>query len=202
MGTSKKSTRAFISCFRNKFSRKSLKSWFVMVILLLPWVPVVFAFNYIASQMWSHITISPTASAGAHVFYYTGDFDRDGLKKHTWIRLPRQVPKNLVGTNCKPDCEPSREYSDVCLCNTIKKIACAEGDNLVAKNREFYCNNYPLGVSKTHSKKGVPLDSFEYEGIIPENHVFLMNEHKDSYDSRYYGLVSKNEITALVTPLF
>ncbi|MFZ2798750.1 MAG: S26 family signal peptidase [Syntrophorhabdus sp.] len=201
MVTLKKLIQPF-SGLRNKIvCAKSRKSCKVTVITLLALIPAIYGINYLASLFWSHITISPTASAGAHVFFYTRDFSASDINKHSWVRIPRNVPKMLIG-ECEPHCTTHKNSPGICLCNTIKRVACIEGDMLVAKNSEYYCNNFPLGVSKTHSLKGAPLSSFEYEGIIPEGQVFLMNDHKDSYDSRYYGLVSINEISELVTPLF
>jgi type IV secretory pathway protease TraF len=72
----------------------------------------------------------------------------------------------------------------------------------VKHHGEFFCNNVYLGSAKTHSKNGVPVKAFEYDGIIPEGKFFAMGTCPDSYDSRYVGLENKHDIKAVAVPLF
>lgn len=70
-----------------------------------------------------------------------------------------------------------------------KQAACMPGDHLFVQGRNYFCNNEFLGQSKELSLKGQPLEAFIYDGVIPDNRVFLMTDHQDGFDSRYWGLV-------------
>jgi type IV secretory pathway protease TraF len=72
----------------------------------------------------------------------------------------------------------------------------------VKNHGEFFCNNVFLGSAKTHSKEGIQVKAFEYNGIIPEGKFFAMGSCIDSYDSRYVGLEDKNDIKAVALPVF
>jgi len=87
-------------------------------------------------------------------------------------------------------------------CLVVKYIKCDENNNLRAEAGTFFCNDVYLGAAKTHSKKGVPVKAFEYNGIIPKNYFFDMGTDKDSYDSRYTGLINKNDVKAVAIPVF
>ena len=152
-------------------------------------VLVIFAMFMAADGILAHITISPTNSDGYHVFWYDSHVNARklaGLHKGDYIVFQ-------VYTRLRPNCWP---------CRVVKRIACDEGDRLEAENREFWCNGKLLGHSKTHSKKGVPVKSFEYNGIIPKGEAFVMGSCIDSYDSRYFGLVRKDRVEAIAHPIF
>lgn len=46
------------------------------------------------------------------------------------------------------------------------------------------------------------LKHFNYKGTVPENHYLLYTHYERGYDSRYFGLINKNELIYKVTPLF
>ena len=43
---------------------------------------------------------------------------------------------------------------------------------------------------------------FAFNGKIPSDFMFVMGEHKDSYDSRYFGLKEKSRVRAKLYPIF
>ena len=86
--------------------------------------------------------------------------------------------------------------------NVIKKIVCAEGDTFKNEGRDYYCNGRYLGTAKKHSLKGELLEHFLYNGIISENHYAVWSSHTDSFDSRYFGFIKKDEIKALAIPFW
>lgn len=143
---------------------------------------------WLSTGFWKHFTISRTDSAGAHFFYYSKNFNPDEITQNQFVMFP-------VVTKLEPLCWPK-------ACNMIKRVGCDEGGKLVTSGKEFYCNGFFLGKAKDFSKRGDPLTAFHYNGIIPQGYAFMVNDHKDSYDSRYYGLVQKKNVSALVTPLF
>lgn len=84
---------------------------------------------------------------------------------------------------------------------SIKEVVCFPGDVLEVRGREYYCNGFYLGRAKERSKKGIPVDNFKWNGVIPDGMYFVMGVHPDSYDSRYYGFVSKESIIGVGKPL-
>lgn len=83
-----------------------------------------------------------------------------------------------------------------------KQAACVEGDTLRVVGREYYCNDEYLGRAKDYSLKGEKLENFVYNGVIPEGRIFLFGQHRDSFDSRYFGFVMKEKIEAIAYPVF
>ena len=87
--------------------------------------------------------------------------------------------------------------------NIFKIIRCDAGDTLtVDADKRFFCNGEFLGVAKDYSLKGEKMHSFNFNGKIPKGSMFVMGDHKDSYDSRYFGLKDKSRIRAKLHPIF
>ena len=146
-----------------------------------------FCLVYLGFLIPARISISPTDSVGAHVFLYKKHFKPSDLRKGTMVVVP-------MYTKLRPNCWP---------CLVVKYIKCDAGDLLEVKNHgQFFCNNVFLGTAKTHSKEGIPVEAFEYNGTIPEDKFFAMGSCIDSYDSKYVGLEDKSDIKALALPLF
>ncbi len=84
----------------------------------------------------------------------------------------------------------------------IKKIACAGGEDLSTRGDTCYCDGREVAVAKTRSLTGEKLPRFFYSGKIPEDRIFVVGQHRDSYDSRYFGFIKKEDVKALAYPLF
>lgn len=85
----------------------------------------------------------------------------------------------------------------------LKKVACVEGEVLkVTPEKKYYCNNKYLCKAKDRSLKGEKLDNFVFNGKIPVGSIFVMGHHKDSYDSRYFGLVPKGILKLVAYPIW
>jgi conjugative transfer signal peptidase TraF len=84
----------------------------------------------------------------------------------------------------------------------IKRVGCDEGETLSRRGRDFFCEEEFLGHAKERSQKGEPLAPFQFSGKIPPGEVFLVGDHPDSFDSRYFGLVEKSNYQAWARPIF
>ena len=84
----------------------------------------------------------------------------------------------------------------------IKRVGCDEGETLSRRRRDFFCEEEFLGHAKKRSQKGEPLAPFLFSGKIPPGEVFLVGDHPDSFDSRYFGLVDKSNYQAWARPIF
>lgn len=84
----------------------------------------------------------------------------------------------------------------------IKKVGCGEGDNLEIKYaKHYYCNGMFLGIAKDKSKKGEPVKHFEFTGKIPEGKLFVVGTIPDSYDSKYFGFLGKEDVEKIAYPV-
>lgn len=84
----------------------------------------------------------------------------------------------------------------------LKRVGCAEGDILRTAGKEYFCNDLSLGKAKDFSSKGDRLSNFIYTGVIGSGFIFAIGDHKDSYDSRYFGFIHKGQVIAKAYPLW
>ena len=89
----------------------------------------------------------------------------------------------------------------------VKFLKCAPKDRLktikIKDHYGYYCNGKYLGYGRNYSDhgKGFKLPHFIYNGIVPKGDYFAMGTAWDSYDSRYWGFVKKDEIVGIAYPL-
>lgn len=84
----------------------------------------------------------------------------------------------------------------------LKRVGCAQGDILRTAGKEYFCNDVSLGKAKDFSLKGDRLSNLNYNGIIGSGFIFVIGDHKDSYDSRYFGFIQKGQVIAKAYPLW
>ncbi len=86
----------------------------------------------------------------------------------------------------------------------VKRIACMPGEILKVdvKRRTVRCNGELVARAKERFLNGSKATIFVYQGKVPENKYFVVGDHKDSYDSRYWGFVDFNELKGKVIPVF
>jgi len=146
----------------------------------------VLIFTYMGKAVPKNILVSHTNSVGHRLFYYKGHVDPKKLKEGDYAVFS-------IDTSYIPNCHP---------CQVIKRISCVEGEHLYCNAAgAYYCGNRFLGLAKTKSKKGDPVQPFVFNGVVPINKIFATGGHKDSYDSRYFGFVERSKITGLAIPL-
>jgi len=86
----------------------------------------------------------------------------------------------------------------------VKRIACMPGELLrvdVVK-RTVYCSGKMIAKAKERFLNGSEAPIFVYKGKVPEGKYFVLGDHKDSYDSRYWGFVDFGELKGKVIPVF
>lgn len=119
-----------------------------------------------------------------------------------WVsRNPARVGRGDCVFFVDPDL--ARKVGKPDVPNFFKIIRCDEGDILyVDAEKRFFCNGAFLGIAKDYSRKGEKMRYFVFNGKIPRGSMFVMGEHRDSYDSRYFGFVDKSRVRARLYPLF
>jgi len=79
----------------------------------------------------------------------------------------------------------------------IKKVACDAGQFIALSGDVFECDGQPLGGFITETWDGKPLKPWSVSSEIPDGRAFIMGNHERSFDSRYFGLVDKQELTVV-----
>jgi conjugative transfer signal peptidase TraF len=97
----------------------------------------------------------------------------------------------------------SRERKYTSTNRLVKTVMGIPGDIISIKNRIIYINDSAIGKIFTVDSQNRPLPSIIKEGIIPPDQYFLASSrHENSFDSRYFGLISKECIQKKASPLW
>jgi len=125
----------------------------------------------IAWMASERVLITTTPSLSNRVFWRSLDRAKiASVKRGDFIIFDHLLP------------EPKHEIRSV-----IKRVGCGPGDNLAVKDDYYFCNDQYIGLAKHKTILGNPLTPFVYNGVIPQGVVFAVGDHRDSYDSRYWG---------------
>lgn len=146
----------------------------------LPWVRIAFllvcgalVFELMPKLVWN-ITDS--------VNHRLGILSDTPPKKGDYVRFPFQHP--LVLNN-----------SEVLL---TKRIACGAGDVVKTVGSEIHCNGQKMAVALAKTASGKALTPYAFAGPIPAGQVLLLGDTEDSFDGRYWGLVSLNGLQRVI----
>lgn len=175
------------------------KKKILILISLLFFAAFVWAVNYIANN----IIIIFEQSVDNHLF----------LRSNGEIKVGDYVACYIPGEPIIGDKKISR------------RVVCQGGQTLKIVVNDYFCDGTYIGKAVRETKKGVPVEPynpcivkekrhspFEFyrkdvvnikicEYKIPEGYYFVVGTHPRSYDSRYFGLISKKEIISKIEPL-
>jgi signal peptidase I len=85
----------------------------------------------------------------------------------------------------------------------IKRVVGVPGDEVeTTADGRYLVNGVLVAVAKPYSLEGERLTWFRFRGQIPAGRYFVCGEHKDSYDSRYFGLVDARDVVSMAYPVF
>lgn len=142
---------------------------------------------FVAGIIPSKFAVNLTPSALKRVFYLDKSPDPEQIKKNGYVLFELHT-KYIEGAKTN---------------KVIKEVVCVEGETLRVEGKDYYCNEDEyLGRAKDFSLKGERLDNFVFNGVIPKGYTFVSGGHKDSYDSRYWGLLKKEDVKAIAYPVF
>jgi len=149
--------------------------------------------GFAGSFLPGRISVTLTPSVKHRVWWLSQDISYVRHGEYVLFHLPSSalagmaVPKSVVSGD---------------EIQAIKRVGCDEGEELKRKGRDFFCGEEYLGHAKERSQQGEPLTPFLFSGKIPTGKVFLVGDHPDSFDSRYFGLVEKSSYQAWARPIF
>jgi len=84
----------------------------------------------------------------------------------------------------------------------IKEVVCTQGDRFRNDGLDFYCNADHLGQAKTTSLNHSPLQHVTFNGTVPDNCLAVFGHSKDSFDSRYFGFITRREVRSIAWPVW
>ncbi len=167
-----------------RFSRKitARKVTAVLLLLVSAW----------CLSLWlaGRLRISVTESAGGHIFWK--------------IPCPQELNISTI-VEVRPSAHD--EYVPSPWRHTlIKQVACLPGHRLSVIGNSYFCDGFFLGEAVTETADGKSISPWVMksgdEMILPDGMFFLVNRNVRSYDSRYYGPVSRDRIEGCMLPLF
>ena len=143
----------------------------------------------IAGLLPAHISVTLTPSLHHRVFFLIFNPDPQRIDKGDYVLL--NIDQGII-----------RQFIDKQHADKIMKIVgCTSGSFLRVEGKDYYCDGVFLGHAKDVSLAGKPLNNYVFNGTIPGGRLFVIGEHKDSLDSRYFGLVNVRTVVAQAYPL-
>lgn len=145
------------------------------------WVLVCLLCAYPAAILPGKITLATSQSVDPYIFWTTLSESDSKIERNFYVRFLTE--KKLPGVT---DCSP---------CLLVKRVGCGPGSLLETRGDKFYCDSIFLG--KAHREK-----FFKYNSVLGPDQFFVVGDIRRSYDSRYFGLIARENINAILTPLF
>jgi conjugative transfer signal peptidase TraF len=84
----------------------------------------------------------------------------------------------------------------------IKRIAANDGDNVCADGETIRINDRTVAHRAVHDSQGRALPHWSGCRVLSADELFLMGDTPDSFDSRYFGPVSADDIEGVWRKLF
>jgi len=84
----------------------------------------------------------------------------------------------------------------------IKRIAANDGDSVCTEGDAILINGRTVAHRATHDSQGRALPHWSGCRTLSSNEIFLMGDTPDSFDSRYFGPVSADDIEGVSRPIF
>lgn len=158
----------------NKINTKPILSIFILCLIIL-------SFMLILIEVFSK-------------HYTFAFFKTNSLTNVTWVLLQKDVDKfDLKGKIIAFDFPLDTKYfkKDTPF---AKEVKCQGGDNLSTQDRDYFCNNHHIGKARIADSKGAAVKQFVFNGVIPKDSYFVMGDNPNSFDSRYWGFLTKDKI--------
>lgn len=84
----------------------------------------------------------------------------------------------------------------------IKRIAALPGDEICREQQEVFINKNFVADAKNIDSNGRKMPNLSGCFTLKNNERFLLNEHENSLDGRYFGVTKTAEIIGVAIPVF
>jgi len=166
----------------------------------LKWICVAMAViaGLIGSQLPGRLFITLTPSIKHRLLWLTSDVKNVGTGDYVVFLLDK---KKLQGLPLPTELAEDEDG----IISAVKRVGCDEGEVLSRTGkdgRDFFCAEQFLGRAKEETRMGVALEPARVQGAIPPGMAFMVGDNKDSFDSRYFGLVNKRSFVSRANGIF
>lgn len=130
------------------------------------------------------------ASESAPIGFYWLDQKSISWGDYVLVSVPERV-RNLI---------EEREYlpSDVPL---VKRVVGLTGDQICRRSEEISVNGTVVAIAKNRDRLGREMPVWHGCFILTEHTIFLLQDHPQSFDGRYFGPVDRRLIVGRATRL-
>lgn len=146
----------------------------------------------------NYFSINTTDSLPEHLFYKESRVRDITLQHNDYVRLCPLYSK-VADFYRIFDYKKDTGNCDNGQLAFLKKIAAVPGDNVIVDKNGISVNGKLIINTKALSSKA---RHFEFKGKVPKDSYLVYTDHKEGYDSRYFGFILKDEITHKIRPVF
>ena len=130
------------------------------------------------------------ASESTPVGFYWVDEGAISRGDYVYVHMPERVRKLVVERGYLPP--------DVPL---VKRVVGLNGDRICRVGIEIFLDGAVVATAKERDGLGRHMPDWHGCHILSEQTVFLLQDHPQSFDSRYFGPVDRRLIIGRATPL-
>ncbi len=128
----------------------------------------------------------------------------DSIPKGFYVRGTSELGPGAVvsirSVDAEPDYAPRRGFAETGN-RFLKRIAAMEGDTVCAEGKTIRINGAAVAERAEMDSAGEPLPSWHGCLVLGEDEVFLLGDHPDSFDGRYWGLSQRAGLMGPWRPL-
>lgn len=147
-------------------------------------------FAVVGCGAYGRLNIVDSGSLAHRLFYMVAP---EQIKSGDYLVFRQEVPEFLKAGH------KIKAKTDL----LTKQVVCMPGETLTTEpGWRYFCNGRPVGQALETDSRGHVLPHFTYNGVIPVGSYFVEGANLRSFDSKYFGLVQKNEIFRKAYPLF
>ncbi len=130
------------------------------------------------------------ASESAPVGFYWVDEGAISRGDYVYVHGPERVRRLVVERGYLPPGMP-----------LVKRVVGLNGDRICHVGTEIFLNGTVVATAKERDGLGRQMPRWHGCHILSEQAVFLLQDHPQSFDSRYFGPVDRRLIIGRATPL-
>lgn len=146
-----------------------------------------------------HISIAITPSVEKTLFFITEKGSVTQVAKGDYVNI--DLFEVLAGKRGGQYDEVRKIIEQFKTRLLTKEVLCVSGQRIVTKGNDYFCDFVFIGTAKDKTLHGTPTIKKQYDEIIPPGYFFAGGSHKDSFDSKYFGLVKISNVKSKLIPI-
>ena len=84
----------------------------------------------------------------------------------------------------------------------LKRVRALSGDQVCRSGRKVFINGEAASVAQLHDIRGLRLPEWSGCRTLKPDEVFLLTDHPNSFDGRYFGPICRSAITGIAHPVW